>query len=56
MQRMMEEKGVKCFVVIAADALLKRRVSRAVRVLVTEAAESNNHLFPGVVHPEQLEQ
>ena len=33
MERMMEEEGVKCFVVMATDAPPGRRVSRAVRVL-----------------------
>ena len=46
MDRMMEEKGVQCFVVMAKDVLLGRRVSRAVRVLTPECAESNKHLFP----------
>ena len=31
-ERMLEQDGVKCFVVMAPDALLGRRVSRAVRV------------------------
>ena len=30
MERMMEENGVKCFVIMAVDASLGRRVSRAV--------------------------
>ena len=42
----MEEDSVKCFVVMARDAPLERRVSRSVRVLAQEGAESNNHLFP----------
>ena len=42
----MEEKGVKCFVVMAAWAPLGRRVSKAVRVLAPEGAESDKHLFP----------
>ena len=46
MERMMEEEGVKCFVVVAAEAWLGRRVSRAVCALVPEHAESNKHLFP----------
>ena len=46
MERLMEEEGVKCFVVMAADALLSTRVSRAVRVLAPEGAESDKHLFP----------
>ena len=33
MERPMEEEGVKCFVVMAADAPLGRRMGRAVRVL-----------------------
>ena len=46
MGRMMEEEGVKCFVVMAAKAPLGRRVSRAVRVIAPEGAESDKHLFP----------
>ena len=46
MERMMEEEGVKCFVVVAAIAPLGRGVSRAVRVLPPEGAESDKHLFP----------
>ena len=46
MERLMEEEGVKCFVVIAADAPLRRRMGRAVRVLAPERAESDKHLFP----------
>ena len=46
MERRMEEEGVKCFVVMAAEAPLGRRVSRSVRVLAPEGAESNKHLFP----------
>ena len=46
MERMMEEDGVKCFVIMAADALSRRRVRRAVIVLAPEGAESNKHLFP----------
>ena len=46
MQRMMEEDGFKCFLVMAADALFGRRVSRPVRVLAREGAESDKHLFP----------
>ena len=42
----MWEDGVKCFVVMAAEAPLGIRVSRAVRVLAPEGAESNKHLFP----------
>ena len=42
----MEEEGVKCFVVMAADAPLGKRVSRAVRVLAPAGAESDKHLFP----------
>ena len=47
MERLMDEEGVKCFVVMAADALLGRRMGRAVSVLATEGAESDKHLFPG---------
>ena len=46
MERLMEEEGVKCFVVIAAHAPLGRRMGRAVRVLAPERAESIKHLFP----------
>ena len=46
MERMMEEEGVKCFVVMAAEAPLRRRVSRAVRVLARDGAEPDKHLFP----------
>ena len=46
MERLMEEEGIKCFVVMAADAPLGKRVSRAVRVLAPEGAESDKHLFP----------
>ena len=46
MERIMEEEGVKCFVVMAAGAALGRRVSRAVRVLAPEGDESDKHLFP----------
>ena len=46
MERMMEEDGVKCFVILAADALLGGRVSRAVRVFAPDAAESDKQLFP----------
>ena len=42
----MEEEGAKCFVVMAADAPLASRVSRAVSVLAPEGAESDKHLFP----------
>ena len=45
MERMMEENGVKCFVVMAAEAPLGRRVNRAIRVLAPEGAESDKHLF-----------
>ena len=45
MERLVEEEGVKCFVVMAADAPLGKRVSRAVRVLAPEGAESDKHLF-----------
>ena len=46
MERLMEEEGVKSFVVMAADALLGRRRGRAGRVLAPERAESDKHLFP----------
>ena len=46
MEHMMEEEGLECFFVMAADAPLGRRVSRAVRVLAPEGAESDKHLFP----------
>ena len=46
MERLMEEEGVKCFVVMAADAPLGTRMGRAVRVLAPEGAESDKHLFP----------
>ena len=46
MECMMEEEGVKCFVVMAANSSLEARVSRAVRVLAPEGAESDKHLFP----------
>ena len=46
MDLLMEKEGVKCFVVMAADAPLGRRMGRAVRVLAPEGTESNKHLFP----------
>ena len=59
MERLMEEEGVKCFVVMAADAPLASRVSRTVSVLAPVGAaggrpgpappvgtESDKHLFP----------
>ena len=46
MERLVEEEGVKCFVVMAADALLETRMGRAVRVLALEGAWSDKHLFP----------
>ena len=47
MERLMEEEeGVKCFVVMAADAPVGERGGRAVRVLAPERAESNKHLCP----------
>ena len=46
MERLMEEEGVICFVVMAADAPLGTRMGRAVRVLAPEGAESDKHLFP----------
>ena len=45
MEGMMEEECVKCFVGMAADAALRRRVSRAVRLLASEGAELDKHLF-----------
>ena len=46
MERLMEEEGVKCFVVMAADAPSGTRMGRAVRVLAPEGADSDKHLFP----------
>ena len=46
LERLMEAEGVKCFVLMAADASLGRRMGRAVRVLAPEGAESDKHLFP----------
>ena len=46
MELLMEEEGVKCFVVMAADAPLGKRMGRPVRVLAPEGAESDKHLFP----------
>ena len=46
MERRMEDAGVKCFVPMATDAPLGRRVRRAVPVLTQEGAESNKHLCP----------
>ena len=59
MERLMEEEGAKCFVVMAADAPLASRVSRTVSVLAPVGAsggrpgpappvgvESDKHLFP----------
>ena len=46
MERLMEEEGVKCFVVMAANVPLGRRMGRAIRVLAPERAESDKHLFP----------
>ena len=46
MELIMEEEGVKCFVVMAAEAPLGGRVSTAVRVLASEGAESDKHIFP----------
>ena len=46
MERLMEEEGVKCFVVMAADAPLGMRMGRAVRVLAPDGAESDKHLSP----------
>ena len=47
MERLMEEEGVKCLVVRAADSPPGTRMGRAVRVLAPEGAESDKHLFPG---------
>ena len=44
MERLMEEEGVKCFVVMAADAPLGTRMGRAVRVLAPDGAESDKRL------------
>ena len=46
MERMMEDEGVNCYIVMVADAPLGGRVSRAVRVLAPEGAEAHKHLFP----------
>ena len=46
MERLMEEDGIKCFVVMAAEGPLGRRASRAFRVLAREGAECHKHLFP----------
>ena len=46
MERMTEEDGVKCFVVMAADPCVGGRVSRAVPVLPQEGAESYKYVFP----------
>ena len=46
MVRLMEEEGVKCFVVMAADAPLGRRMGRAVRVPAREGAKSDKDLLP----------
>ena len=45
-ERMMEEEGVKCFLVMAAEAPLGKRVSRAVQLLAPEGAEYDKDLFP----------
>ena len=45
MEGVMEVDGLKCFIVMAADATLGKRVSRAVRVLAPEGAESDKHVF-----------
>ena len=42
MEHMIEDDGVQCFVVMAADASLKGRVSRAVHVLVPGVASSTS--------------
>ena len=46
MEHLMEEDGVKWFVVMAADAPLRMRMGRVVRVIAPEEAESDKHLFP----------
>ena len=46
MERLMEEEGVKCFVVMAADAPLGTRMGRGVRVLAPDGAESDKRFFP----------
>ena len=46
MERMIEEEGVKCFVLMAVYAPLGRTVSRVVGVLAPEGAKSDKHLFP----------
>ena len=45
MERLMEEDGVKWFVVMAVESP-GTRMGRAVRVLAPEGAESDKHLFP----------
>ena len=45
LERLMEEEGVKCFVVMAADAPLGRRVSGAGRILAPKGPESDKHPF-----------
>ena len=46
MERMMEKERIKCLVCMAAGVPLGGRVSRAVRVLAPEGAESDKHLSP----------
>ena len=46
MECMMEEDDATCLVVMTADAPLGRRLSRGLRVLAPEGAESDKHLFP----------
>ena len=46
MKRLKEEEGVKCLVVMAVNAPLRRRMGRAVRILAPEGAVSDKHLFP----------
>ena len=46
LEPMMEEEGVNCFVLMATEAPPGGRVSRAVRVLASEGAESGKHIFP----------
>ena len=46
MEHLMEQEGVKCFVVMAAHAALGRRVGSAVSALDPEGAESDKHRFP----------
>ena len=45
MKRMMEEDGVDCVVITAANPPLVGRVSRGVSVLATDGAEYDKYLF-----------